>query len=286
MGPEVSGGLGGPIVIRFDGLDAARHEIELGALAEALRGLSRIIGVAGNFAATQRFVQHKDALAVRVVTRAPERGCFEISVWLEWASQNSLIASTTSGLTVLLIGFIFKRAAGQREEMRQLRGALETAIKELGTRDQSVVDRLLTTVDRMADALRPAARQAVAPIGETAAKMTISSADAGSPTVALGSAEKAAISSEEEIEIGPEASYRVRVIELDVELGGCRLIPVGEPEERIPGKITDPALSVPNNIYGLALASQAPITVRAKPALRDGEILRLYISDAGHSLPA
>ena len=40
-----------PIVVRYDGLDAERHEIELGALGESLQGVSRIIGVAANFAA-------------------------------------------------------------------------------------------------------------------------------------------------------------------------------------------------------------------------------------------
>ena len=61
--------LGEPVLIRYEGLDADSHEIEIAAFADSLKGLSRIIGVAGNFAATQKFVQHKDALSVRVVAQ-------------------------------------------------------------------------------------------------------------------------------------------------------------------------------------------------------------------------
>lgn len=43
-----------PIPIRYDGKDAERHEIELSALADSLKGLSRILAVAGNFAATEK----------------------------------------------------------------------------------------------------------------------------------------------------------------------------------------------------------------------------------------
>jgi hypothetical protein len=64
-----------PILIRYDGLDATQHEIEISALGESLRGLSRVIGVAANFAATQRYVQHKDALSVRVVARRSCAAC-------------------------------------------------------------------------------------------------------------------------------------------------------------------------------------------------------------------
>ena len=80
--------------------------------------------------------------------------------------------------------------------MRHLKGALDLAIKELGTRDQAVVDRLLGTIDKMADALRPAARQAVAPIGETADTLTVGDVR-HEREVIIGAAENDAILAEE-----------------------------------------------------------------------------------------
>jgi hypothetical protein len=41
-----------PVRIRYDGLDADNHEIELSLLSESLHGISRIISVCSNFAVT------------------------------------------------------------------------------------------------------------------------------------------------------------------------------------------------------------------------------------------
>lgn len=270
--------IGSPVVVRFDGMDADRHEIEMSALAESLKGLSRIIGVAANFAVTDKYVQHKDALSVRVITRAPEAKCFEIVAWVKWATEQPLISGTLATLLATLITYIVTKAANNREEMRHLRGALEAAIKELGHRDQPVVDRLLTTIDKMADALKPAVKQAVSPVGETASTMTIGDGS-GLRMAFVGPAEKASIMADDPIEVGAEQSYHVLITELDMETGGCKIAFLDDPEPRFSGKITDPAFSIPNNNYVLAMAGRKEIIVRAKATLKSGEIERLYISD-------
>jgi hypothetical protein len=277
--------IGEPILIRFDGLDADKHEIEMSALADSLGGIARIIAVSGNFAATMKFVQHKDAMAVRVVARPPEAHCFEMWATVKWASEHPLIATTVGGLFVVLVSYIFKRAAGQREEMRHLREALDAAIKELGTRDQQTVDRLLTTVDKMADALRPAAKQAVKPIGTTARSLTIGSVDR-SKGVTLDAADKAAITADDaESEVDVERTYFVKITELDMESGACRVaFPGDDGNARISGRITDPAFSVPNNPYALAMASVTTLGVRAKAMIKDGQIDKLFISNTATSV--
>lgn len=274
--------IGEPILIRFDGLDAANHEIEMAALAESLRGISRILAVCGNFAATREYVQHKDAMAIRVVARPPESHCFELWASIRWASENPLISTFVGGLFVTLVAYIFKRAAGEREEMKQLRGALDQAIRELGGRDQAVVERLLDTVDKMADALRPAAKQAVAPIGVTARSLTIGSVDRARG-MTVGEAEKAAIAAEGPSEVGQERSYIVVITELDLTNGSCKLALTDDPDNRIAGRITDPAIDIPNNPYALAFAAMEPLAVRAKATIRNGEIQRLFISDTDPS---
>lgn len=268
-----------PVLIRYDGLDATRDEIELGALGESLRGLSRIIGVAANFAATQRFVQHKDALQVRVIARPPEAHCFELVAWVRWAAENPLISTVVGGLLATLVTYIFKRAAGQKEEMRHLRESLEVAIRELGTRDTAVVGRLLETVDKMADALRPAARQAVTPVGETAGTLTIGDPSKG-PAAVIGRAERDAIMAPDEVEVEPEKDFTVIIKELDTDTGGCRVVFPDDADQRYRGEITDPLVLKPNNPYALALASQRPIIVRAKAVTKDGALERLFISDS------
>jgi hypothetical protein len=265
-----------PIVIRFDGLDADQHEIDLSLLAESLKGLSRIIGVAGNFVATGHYVQHRDAMEVRVVARPPEGHCFELMAWLKWASENPLISGIIGGLTVTPVTYIIAKAAGQREEMKHLRGALDTAIQVLGHRDEAVVTRLTQTIEKMADALRPSVRQAVAPIGRSASTLSIGDA---SGMHRVGLAEKETIMATEQAEVQPETTYEVIITELDMESGSCKLAILPESDDRHKGAITDPAFAVPNNRYALAMAAKSPISVRAKAVTKDGEIEKLFISD-------
>lgn len=274
----MAGTISASILIRYDGLDADRHEIDLGDLGDSLKGLSRIIAVSGNLAATDKFVQHKDAFAVRVVASPPEAHCFEIMAWLRWGAENPYMSATVSGLTVALIGYIFKKTSGQREEMKHLKDSLDKAITELGGRDRSTVERLLDTVDRMAEALRPAVKQAVAPIGQTASTLTVGDR-AGGRTVVIDQADRDAIMAEGDSEITNERTFSVEITGLSMENGSCKLALDDDPDARVSGQVTDPQVMRANNPYALAMAGKKRINVRAKALLKDGEIERLYISD-------
>lgn len=267
-----------PIRIRFDGMDADRHEIELASLAKSLSGLARIIGITGHFAATGQYNKHVDALSLRVVAREPQAKCYEVIAYLESISQHQLFSGTGGVLVGIIIQYYFSRWSGQREEMRFLSERLEQAIGELGHRDQAHVDRMLTTIEKMADALRPAARDAVAPVGRSSSTLTVGTA--GSSTV-VDVARKDAILSKDDIEIGDEQTYTVRITEVDVESGSCKVSFEDDQDatNRVRAQIIDPSLSIPNNLYLLAVAAMRPLKVRAKPALKDGDVDKLYISD-------
>ncbi len=268
-----------PIFIRYDGIDADRHEIELGQLAESIKGLSRIIGVAANFAATEKFMHHKDAMQVRIMAAPPKAKCFEIPLMIAWVSQNALATTIVGGLTVTLVSYIFSRLTRNKAEMKELRGALESAIKELGNRDQTVVDRLLDTIDKMADSLKPAAKQAVAPIGNTASTLTVTTGRLLAKATVVGVAEKEALEASDPAEILDEAEYHLHLHEVNKDTFSCKISLIDEPDIRISALITDPEFSIPNNAYVLAFASDAAITVKAKAAARDGSIEKLYISN-------
>ncbi len=279
MSQGISAGFyGEAIVIRFDGLEAEDHKLDMNLLADSMKGLARIVGVSGNFAATGKVVYHRDVFSLKVLASPPQAHCFEFMVWLRWINENPLITTVAGGLVVTLVAYVFKKAAGDREEMKQLRGALDEAIRELGNRDQGTIDRLLTTIDRMADSLRPAVKQTVSPIGETASSITVSDQTYRHST-SLGTAEKAAILSEPNVEVGKEDAYQLTITELDMETGSCKVALITEGENRTSAKITDPVFGIPKNVYVLAMAAQKVITVRAKPILKDGELDRLFISD-------
>lgn len=268
-----------PLIIRYDGLDAAHHVIEITALGESLKGFGRIISVAANFAATEKLVLHQDARSVRVVAKPPEAHCFELSAVVQWVNQNALATTVVGGLTVSLVAYIFKKLAGDKAEMKELRTALETAIKELGNRDQQVVDRLLDTVDKMADSLRPAAKQALTPIGKTVSSVSVRSSSSKGTVKVIGLLDKEAIEAAEPTEIDEERSYAVRFHEMNFDTVTCRVSLADDPDARISAVVTDPVATVSNNPYAIAFAAQAEIIVRAKAALSEGKIVKLYISN-------
>jgi len=241
--------------------------------------------VVSNFAVTERYVQHRDALSIRVMTRAPAPHCFEMTAWVKWAAEQPLIAGTLATLSASLITYVVSRAFRQRQEMRLLKESLETAIRELGHRDQPVVDRLLDTIDKMAEALKPAVRQAAKPVGDTVSSLTIGRQGSGSgisESVTISRAERDAMFAEEESEVTDEQTYHVLITEIDVETGSCKVSFIEEDAIRVAGKITDPALNFPRNAYAMALAERKPISVRGKAVLRGGEIKSIYISNTSH----
>ncbi|HEX3920464.1 MAG TPA: hypothetical protein VHW60_24245 [Caulobacteraceae bacterium] len=278
----IDGALGEPIIIRFDGLDADQHELELLSLSEALDGLSRIISAAAHFALTQEIATRKDKQTVRVVARAPAEGCFVVHAIVQYAHAHPMFKeyalATVSALTATAITYIFTSAAGKKEEMRHLSTALESAIRELGSRDQPTIDRLLTTVERMAENLKPAVKRAIAPIGKSARTLTVGM-DSVETKVVIDEADRAAIDSPAGLTVDDERPYVVEISELDMQTGACHAAIADEPERRYPARITDPAVSLPNNPYVLSMAAKTALAVRAKATYRDGEIERLFISN-------
>jgi hypothetical protein len=263
------------IPIRYDGLDAASHQIELNSFGESLQGMARVLAVTGNLIVTGRYVKQYQAQDIRVLVREPEANCVTVHAMLQFAPQQQIFAGVGDTILGALLAWLFGRAANRRDEMKALKDSLDKAIAALASNNQQMVGALTTAVDRMADGLRPAIRQAVQPIGTTCNKMTIGGA------VVIDEASAAAIRSDEGDEVGEEKTWRIRITELDLESQSAkvRLADDADQEHRIKARITDPAFAVSPNPYAAALVSQTDISVRAKATLRDGDIAQLYISN-------
>lgn len=271
------------ISIRYDGLDADQHAIEIGALGESLQGLGRIIGVVATFAATEKLVVRTDARPLKVVVGPPEANCVTLQAALNWLDQSQFVAGTASAVIGGLIVYVVTRFAGQKEEMKHLRAIAEQAIQQAGHRDSAVIDRLISTIEKMAEQLRPAVRKAVKPVGTTARTLTVGPSHGDGPKVVVDKAMRDAIDAEEPLEIGPEQMSEVQFIEMNLDARTSRIVLVDgdDDEARYTAEITDPEFQVPNNAYAEAFASQSSLQVRMKPTLREGEVERWYISAHG-----
>lgn len=258
------------IEIRYDGNDADNHVIEANELADSLKGFSRILGTAGHFLATGNYVKKQPAQEVRVLVAEAEPKCFNLSyqVW-EFVRQQQFFQGFSGAALTALVAYIIARAASKQSEMKHLAEALKQAMS--GT--AATNERLLDTINKMADALRPSVRQAVAPIGGSAGTITIG----GSHIV--DAEDKDRIMSLSPTEVTSEREWVGVITELDRENATCKIRLRDDEDTRIPASITDPMFRATGNPYMEAFNTGEMITLIGKAELTEGDIKRLYISD-------
>lgn len=267
------------IKIQYDGMDAEDHEIELFALGDSLKGIARISAVAGHFAATQKYSRRLTSHEVRVIAREPKANCFSLDVLWSFVQQHQILSGSFGVIVAVLIPYVLASAANKRAEMKILKESIDKLISELGSTNDHAVDRLAAIVEKMAIELKPSAKLAVAPIGGSCRTLSIQS---GFRTSVFDEADKEQIIASEGDEITDLRPFSLLITELDLERGTCKVHIEGELEDkRVNAVITDPQLEVPNNLYSLSFAAGELIPVQAKAMLREGEMVKIFISDYG-----
>lgn len=265
------------IEVCYDGLDAKNHIISASELAESMAGFARIFGTVYHFTTTGVYVKKAPAQDVKIYVTESQARCYSIffEAW-EIARQQQVFQGLIGNIAVAVVTYIVAKAANGQGEMKHLAQALQTALAQNGQRDQAVLDRLLETVDKMADALRPSAKQAVAPIGGSCATVRVG----GQSGITLDAQDKANIMAESPVDITTERKWEAVITELDREnaTGKARLD--GDDDSRVPLTITDPAFKATGSVYLRAFVDAARITLMGKAEMSEGEIKRLYVSDA------
>lgn len=262
--------------IRYDGRDAERHEIELGALGESLKGVARVVGIAGNFAVTGRLAYHTQAMDVRVMVKETKANCFSLITVLQFAQQHGLLQGGVPALITALVSIAIARASRNKEEMKHLSDNLAKAIELSAQGNAETVSRMSEMVENVVAAMAPGLRQAVEPVGVTCASMRIGHATVITESIA------ASIREEEPEEYDVERDFVVRLTELDLENATAKVRfedADASKGKRIRAVITDPVLAVSPNPYLSAFVSGTAIKVRAKVGLRDGSIVSIFISN-------
>jgi hypothetical protein len=234
------------IEVRYDGSEATDHVINAVQLSESLAGFSRILSTAYHFAATEKFVSKAPAQDFQVYVKASEPKCYNIvfEIW-ELAKQQQIFQGLIGNIAVAIVTYIVARAANKKDEMKYLSEALKIALEQNGKRDETVIAKLLATVDRMADSLRPAVRQAVRPVGESCATVRIG----GAGGITLNAEDKAEIDAESPSEISEERSWSATITELDRENATGKVRLSDDQESRIPVVITDSAFLMGGSPY-------------------------------------
>lgn len=261
------------ISIRYEGGDAVGHAIDLNELGISLQGFARILSVCGNFVETGRFVQHLDSLSVKVTATEPDQHrCYEVVAHVQALLANGNLWSGAGGAVLAaIVGYVLSRRSG--EEMKHLKDALDRALDH----NSNTTAKLIATIDKMAEALRPAARNAMHPIGRTCNSVDLYAGDTRFAN--LDQETRNYFSQTARSHFGPTQKWEGVISELDVRTGSCK-VSFDNTEMRYQAEITDPIRSAVNNAYALALANQSPLAFMAKAEFSDeGDIIKLYISD-------
>jgi len=261
------------LTIRYEGNDAEQHQLDLNQLGQSIQGFARIFAVSANVLKTGKLNKHFDSLDVKVVALpVSEHHCFEVMAAVQSvATSKELWSGVFGAVLAAVVQFVLSRR--DKDEMKYLSEALKQALQN----NQGTVDKLVNTIEKMADGLRPAARQALTPIERSCKRIDLYSG--GSKFTELDAAIKQSFADADAV-ISDHASVYVGIIsEFDMATGTCKITLDGE-TTRLAALVTDPIYNRPNNVYVEAMASSRPIRFVAKAELdADGNPVRLYISD-------
>jgi hypothetical protein len=257
------------IPIKYQGLDADRHEIEIVALGQSLQGAGRLIRAAGSVVVPR----HRTS-GLRVVAKTAHPACFEIIALLVLMQPVlPLLTPAAQKAIEAIVNYTIARFSNKSDAADRMVDLAKTAMQEMGMTSRASLEAIV----KISENNRASVRQFVAPVGDTCLTVMIGHEINGA--VLFNQHDRQAIESEI-LEIGDEAAFAVLITELDLQNRTCKFNIRGESEDkRYIGNITDPSLVIPNNQYSIALAQKQWLDVRAKPEITEGEITRLYISN-------
>lgn len=269
--------------IRYEGLDAEAHQIDLDQLGISLQGFARVLAVCAHFAETGRYNKQFNALSVQVYA-APvqEHHCYELVAQIVTKSSELGLFQGLGGVALtLVVQHVMNR--GKDQEMRYLHDALKQSLGQ----NEATMNKVLSVMEKMADSLAPAAKKAVAPIGVSCTSIGLRSSNPDESPVLLDQATKDSLAAGQS-HIEASRKYIGTISEMDMNTGACKVtLNSLDYDTRIVAEITDPQGRLPQNPYVMSMAKATPITFIAKAEVNSsGDVVKLYISDYSSEPPA
>lgn len=277
-----------PIPVEYKGLYAEDSFLDAQQLGRSLVGLGRISNSTLHFYFEGSVSTDPRLFGSRFYVGPPKQGSVIFELVAMAASGSlplyfSVLCEVADQYIPKLMGALIFWRIGRKSEFDQvLEGLLEIAnrhdefardVHQGHMRDKEWLQQHITDLAR---ALVPAMRELPDPVGKSCNELKIGSTEVTEP-VAIDEPTAQVLQSKEELIVADMRQYRGLFLGVDTTNGSCRIEVEGG---IVRGKITDPALEVVENVYTHALDTHRPVLITAKPVLREGEIKRLYISDA------
>ncbi len=271
------------IPIKFEGLDATGGTLEMYYFGNSLVGISRILKNSAHFAFRHEYAKRLDKPYVRILARPPREGSYVLEAvaiaQTGYPLLQPMLEDVTWELITTVVGAIFLRRSGRREEMNRLLGMIENLIEQQGIRDENARKDLVGIVHRLIDANQTSVRHALHPVGKTCASLQVGDTEANAPVIDLPTVDS--IRSEGELVVQDDKTYRGRLDSITLHTKSCKIELEGQEGKYYSGKIMDPVILEEENKYTKALHQRSILQFTAKAlTTQDGDIKTLYISDS------
>ena len=302
-----------PYTIEYKGKLSDQHIIYSEDLALSILGASKVSTSIIHYIFTGKVPRANYKKQYVCVTNPPKSGSYEWLQWIipiapailadppafRWAVEflfqitwdflvNTLTRDSTKSIETM--GKVFAEINQQNNETRLevLKIFAQSAEKsnenltDIVSRQAEIIEKLenhfIETMPDMAKVNKTNAVNFVQPVGNSCT--LINNHFYNGFDVNVDPAKAEAIRSKNPDTVGDQTQYEcIRITELNLNNGHCFLELSGF-DDKVTGEISDPDLNWPSNIYSTAFDKHMPFILTAKPILRDGEVIKIHISNA------
>lgn len=285
---------GSTFSLRYDGGMAADHRIDMRDLGTSLIGVERIISDALIVTLEGRLPRRRERRDFIIVVETPKAHCFDISGALDTIPGllpfiQDILKDYTKDFVTTLFSYVLCLLGGRPREASVAFDKLMELTQKMheGHLSERAADReyALATQEnmiRLAETLKPAARQAVAPIGRSCNELRLPQSP-GVPATVIDVAMADAIRAKEPVEVGDMTRMIVHIDTVSISRRAMRVqIPGDTSDAFVEATIRDPAFDEnPNhNIYTASLGGLLAVDVKPTYRKETGELIKLHVMNA------
>lgn len=273
-----------PIILKYDGLDADDHRLDLYQIAQSLQGAAQLLGTAASIVSTGEYAKRASTMSVKIMAGAPRAGSWEIPaiiVSVLPATTPDLFAEFGKALatkvTTKIVNYVVS-SFDEKKSSTEIERALDTvqkAVAELGYTSRHAVDAVV----RMSAQQQASVKALVVPVGLSCETMQVG--DKSNGAIKIDRSLRELIDAPVAIDVDPAERHEIMISEMDRLNQSCKFAFRGDEnsDKRLTGVITDPIIQVPGDPYSAAFSEQLWITVVGKLQRKAGDPDRLFISD-------
>jgi hypothetical protein len=286
------------LIFRFEGLDADRHVLAARDMGHALIGVDKIVRAALTTIDNRRFSGRgrSGAGVFSLMAAEPIRGSVELQAMIEVAALTlpfyaDVALALRAKMVERCVDFVLLRLGGRH---READGAMEKILDFMSeehaamraaedARDKRSLEdrererehhRLM--FDKMADTLRPAARDAVYPIGRSCRTLTTGSRGTEAPSI-IDEPTADAIRAKEPLEVGDVCEITFKVDGLTRSKRHLRVYDPESIDDRFfTINVVDPDFERLDGPYSLAIAGRGQLRLTGKPTRKQDGTLHAF----------